>query len=383
MIRKNIRFLSIVFLFWFAQYIFNPFFSPYLEELEIAATLAGLIIGAYGFSQLLLRIPFGISADRLRNHKLFMMGGLLCLCVSGVLLYFAQSSAAFLVARFFSGAAASTWVSFTVFFTNCFPKEDTERAVATIMLANNFGVVLSYILGTISIDMVGVRGLFLMSAGAALLGAVLMVGISEEWQSGNSPISIKDVFITIKDKNLLCVSMLTALAQMIIFASALSFTANFAEKIGAYKYQLGIISIFFNSASVAASFWMSFKISTKITNQIKIVSAFVLVSISCFIVPNCTSVVGIYVAQILCGIGRGIILSLTMALALRDILPQFMSTAMGTYQSIYSLGMTIGPMIMGFALNQAGNYQIPYYLSGGMGLAGAVLSVVYVKKQKV
>ena len=364
MIRKNIRFISIVVLFWFAQYIFIPFFSPYLEIEEIAASIAGWIIGAYGLSQLILRIPFGISADRIKSHKLFMLAGLICLSSAGVLLYFARSPVALLTGRFLAGVAASTWVSFTVFFTNYFKKSETGRAVATIMLANNFGTLLSYITGTFLFDQVGIRGLFLISAAAALIGAVLMAGIPEKQASDHQPMVLKDVILTIKNKNLLQVSFLMALVQMILCATALSFTANYAKEIGATNRQLGLMSVFLNSASVIVSFWLSSAAGQKISDRKKLTAALIFLGISCFVVPNCTDIIGLYAAQIFSGLGRSITLSLTMAMALRDILPQSKSTAMGIYQSVYSIGMTVGPIFMGSALDLTGGYKLPFYLAG-------------------
>jgi hypothetical protein len=37
--------------------------------------VVGLIVGAYGVTQLILRIPLGITIDIVRNHKLFIVAG--------------------------------------------------------------------------------------------------------------------------------------------------------------------------------------------------------------------------------------------------------------------------------------------------------------------
>ena len=382
MIKGNIRFLTITVLFWFSQYVFNPFFSPYLENLEIASTIAGVILGAYALSQLILRVPFGIAADRLRNHKIFMVGGLGCLGAAGVLLYFAQSPVAFCAGRFLGGVSASTWVSFTVFFTNRFPKEEMGKAVAIVMLANNLGTLLSYVAGTIYIGSVGIRGLFLFSAAAAFLGAILMIGIPEKYQSKDEPMSVRDVITTIKNKNLLAVSLLAALAQLVLFASAINFIANYARDIGASEQELGIMSICLNGTAVIISFWMSSAMSQRISDRMKMSASFVFISIACFFVPHCSGIVGIYGVQISNGIGRAIVLPLTMSLALREIPPQYKSTAMGAYQCIYSLGMMFGPMLMGFALKQAGEYRRPYYLLGLLSVLGIFLSFIYSRTKK-
>ena len=370
MIRKHIRFLSTVLLFWFGQYIFSPFFMPYLNSLEITATLAGLISSIYGFSQLLLRIPFGVSADKLRSHKFFMLIGFIFLALAGVMLYTASHPATLVLARFFSGAAASTWVSFTVFFTSRFPAKDTGKAVSTVIMVNNFGILLSYGLGTLIFDRVGIHNLFLISVAVSVIGAILIISLPEEKKTSQTPITMKSVFFTIKNKNLLNYSLMAALLHTIIFATAMSFTANYAKTLGATGVQLGILSISYNGIGVLGSYWMSTNASRKISDRTKMVFSFMLLGISCFTIPNSNHMVMIYAAQVFGGIGRAILLSLTMEASLRQIPSELKSTAMGTYQSLYSIGMTLGPVIMGFALDYTSSYRISYYLIGILSILG-------------
>lgn len=67
--------LWIVVCFWFAQYVYIPYQTTYLILANISSNLVGAIIGAYGISQLMLRLPAGILADLSSNHKLFILFG--------------------------------------------------------------------------------------------------------------------------------------------------------------------------------------------------------------------------------------------------------------------------------------------------------------------
>ena len=51
--------LAIVVLFWFAQYVYVPFQTPYLTSLQVSAAFIGVIVGAYGVTQMTLRLPVG------------------------------------------------------------------------------------------------------------------------------------------------------------------------------------------------------------------------------------------------------------------------------------------------------------------------------------
>ena len=67
--RQQTVLLGIVGMYWFSQYVYMPYQTPYLLSIGTAASLAGIIVGAYGFTQLLLRLPIGLMADRKGRHK--------------------------------------------------------------------------------------------------------------------------------------------------------------------------------------------------------------------------------------------------------------------------------------------------------------------------
>lgn len=382
LIRGHIRFLSTVLLFWFAQYIFTPFFMPHLSFLEITASVAGFISSIYGLSQLLLRIPFGVCADRFRSHKFFMFLGFLLLGVSGLLLYSATHPAILALARFFSGTSAATWVSFTVFFANRFPEEKTDKAIGTILMVNNLGMLLSCGVGTLLFEQMGIQRFFLISSFVSAAGAVLVISLPEKQTQKSTPITLKSILFTIKNKNLLFHSLLAALYQAVIFATVMAFTANYAKDLGATGFQQGMLMICFNGIAVLTSYWIITDTGRKISDRTKIFFSFMLIVIYCIMIPSCSNITEIYVAQLLSGIGRAIILSLTMGRSLSQIPGPLKSTAMGTYQSIYSIGMTLGPLLMGFSLDYTGSYKISYYLFALLSVGGMVWGLMAAKEKK-
>ena len=68
--------LSAVFLFWFSVYTYPSFLTTYATNtLGATKVLAGMIVGSYGLTQMILRIPLGIVSDILKKRKLFVMIG--------------------------------------------------------------------------------------------------------------------------------------------------------------------------------------------------------------------------------------------------------------------------------------------------------------------
>ena len=57
------RIMLMVALYWFSMYVYVPYTATYLKSLAVSQGLIGLVAGAYGFAQILLRPPLGVTAD--------------------------------------------------------------------------------------------------------------------------------------------------------------------------------------------------------------------------------------------------------------------------------------------------------------------------------
>ena len=67
------RTLAAIFLFWFSMYTYPSFLSGYVQNvLGAGSVLVGMIVGSYGFVQMLLRIPLGICSDRVKKRRVFV-----------------------------------------------------------------------------------------------------------------------------------------------------------------------------------------------------------------------------------------------------------------------------------------------------------------------
>lgn len=71
----------------FAQYVYIPYQTTYLTGIGVSGNVVGTIVGAYGISQLLLRLPVGICADRIGRHKAFIMLGALASGSASFIIY--------------------------------------------------------------------------------------------------------------------------------------------------------------------------------------------------------------------------------------------------------------------------------------------------------
>ena len=73
--RNERRMLAAVFLFWFSVYTYPSFLTSYaVNELGATSAMAGMIVGSYGLTQMLFRIPLGILSAVCRNSAFDMIG---------------------------------------------------------------------------------------------------------------------------------------------------------------------------------------------------------------------------------------------------------------------------------------------------------------------
>ena len=66
------------------MYTYPSFLSGYVQNvLGAGSVLVGMIVGSYGFVQMLLRIPLGICSDRVKKRRVFVQEGFLATILSG------------------------------------------------------------------------------------------------------------------------------------------------------------------------------------------------------------------------------------------------------------------------------------------------------------
>ena len=383
--QRQLRFLLSIALFWFSQYVFIPYFTPYLRELGIIGSAAGIILGTYGFSQMVLKTPLGIEANRRGNHMPYMISGFACTIASSAMLFFLTHPVAIFFARLVAGIGSTTWVSFIVYFTSLHDKKETGKTLAAIMIANNSGILFSYIFGIFLFSAFGIRFLFAAAVASACAGFMLFLTIKDRGAgTEGSNVSIRGFKQIISNRSLLLFSTLFALEQVVVFATVMSFTSDFIKTtLDAGGRELAMLSVVFSVACILGSYWMRTELCGRIPAKYQIAACFLLSAVYCVVVPVCYSILLVYLMQVLIGIAQSVLMTLTMSLSLENIPSENRSAAMGLYQSIYSLGMTVGPILMGWLLDAYASYSAAFFTISVVNSAGLILCLALVRQASV
>jgi MFS family permease len=366
--------------FWFAQYVYVPFLTPYLFTLSMTATTVGLIIGAYGVTQLILRIPLGITVDIVRNHKLFIAIGTLLAGISSLGMIISPSPLVLFIANAMSGVASSTWISFTVLYPVYYEKSEGTKAIGILNTFVNTGRLAAFMLGGILFERIGIRGLFIASFASGIIGCILALCIKREPEVARVNISTGGLIRVMKERRLLFSSTMAALAYLVLFGTVYSFTTSTAKNMGATGLELGSFAVLFSAGAMLGSYFVGTRIANKLGEEYALLLAFLLLGVYCTGIALSRSLVPFFPLQFVAGLASGVLASSLMAHAVRYVDKDRKSTAMGFYQSVYCLGITLGPMFMGFLVDHAST-RTSFIIMALIALASAaVIPPIYKSK---
>ena len=154
-----------------------PVFSLHAHDYAGATPLLiGLAIGIYGLTQGLFQLPFGFLSDRF-GRKTVIVGGLLIFCVGSGLAAEAESIEQVIAGRALQGlgAIAAAVMALAADLTR---EEVRLRIMAAIGMSIGASFMLSMILGPIIAAGYGLRMLFWITAGLAILGILVIVFVT-------------------------------------------------------------------------------------------------------------------------------------------------------------------------------------------------------------
>lgn len=154
-------------------FLILPVFALFAEDLPGATPfLTGLAVGIYGLTQALLQIPFGLLSDRI-GRKPVIFGGLLLFVLGSVVAAVADNIWLIIVGRAIqgSGAIAAAVMALAADLTR---EDHRTKAMATIGITIGASFMLAMLAGPVLDRLIGVSGIFWVTALLALLGIAVV-----------------------------------------------------------------------------------------------------------------------------------------------------------------------------------------------------------------
>jgi MFS family permease len=158
----------------FGLFMLLPVLALYgTEYAHHSPFLLGLALGAYGFSQALLQIPFGVLSDRIGRKPLILIG-LIVFVVGSVVAALAESVYGLIFGRFLQGGGAISAVVMAL-LTDLTSEENRTKAMATIGASIGVSFSLAMTVGPLLAAWGGVSAIFWLTALLGVVGVYVLL----------------------------------------------------------------------------------------------------------------------------------------------------------------------------------------------------------------
>lgn len=154
-------------------FLILPVFALFAEGLHGATPfLTGVAVGIYGLTQASLQIPFGLLSDRI-GRKPVILGGLLLFALGSAIAAQADNVWWVIIGRAVqgSGAIAAAVMALAADLTR---EENRTKAMATIGMTIGASFMIAMMAGPVLARLIGVSGIFWVTAVLALLGIAVV-----------------------------------------------------------------------------------------------------------------------------------------------------------------------------------------------------------------
>ena len=173
-LRASASLASIYGLRMLGMFLILPIFSIYASTLPggDSQLMIGLALGAYGLTQAIFQLPFGMASDRFGRKRVIYVG--LVLFVLGSLVAgFAHDLSTIILGRSIQGAGAIS-AAVTALAADLTREEHRTKAMAMIGTTIGITFALSLVLGPVLNQWIGVSGIFLLT-GVLATAAIFVV----------------------------------------------------------------------------------------------------------------------------------------------------------------------------------------------------------------
>ena len=160
----------------FGLFALLPVLSLFAADLKGATPiLVGLAVGGYGLTQASLQIPFGMLSDRIGRLPVIFFG-LALFAAGSILAGLSDTIAGVIAGRFLQGAGAIS-ATLTALMADATRDQVRTRTMAVLGIGIGASFLLALIIGPIIAAQSGVRSLFWIAAGLALVAGFLLMAL--------------------------------------------------------------------------------------------------------------------------------------------------------------------------------------------------------------
>ncbi|MGC8839100.1 MAG: MFS transporter [Anaerolineae bacterium] len=368
-------------LFWGSLYVYYPTLAPYAKSLGANLAQVGLIVGSYGLTQALLRIPLGLYADWRGIRRPIALLGCAVSLAGALGLALARTPEQIFWFRALTGVAASTWVASSVMLAGYFPPRRAVQATSLAAFLTSAGQVVGTSAGGLLADEWGWKAPFLVAAGVAFVGALVIAQVAEPPSlATREPATLADIVGYARSRQLVLVSLAAALVQYVSTATTGGFVPLYAQSLGASPAQLGWVTTGMWLGQGLGAALVGVLVERLGERRLLLLGALVMVATT-LAVPFCGNMLVLIGLRAAYGLGAGSALPVFMGLSIKFVREEGRAVAMGFYQAVYGVGMFVGPSLSGLLAERWGTAAV-FWSGAAVSLGVGLLAWLAASAQK-
>lgn len=376
-----ILFSAVCLLYWMVQMSVAPYLSPYMKALGAASSLTGLMLGAFGLPQLILRLPLGIVTDRTSQYKLYIVIGNAIGMVALLGMYLSTNPWVLVLMRLLSGITTATWVCYTVMYGGYFSRTASMRTAGHVSAFLYAGQVIGYLVSLAAVLIWDIRSMFLVMFLFSVLCFVLSLFIKDNGiKVDRPPITWAAVKKVLTNKNLWLISLIGFFQQFLTFAISNGFLPSYTPSVGVSETVFTIMSVGSVGAACVASLYLSKPLLKWLGGKGSMIFCAVCCVIYCLAIPLCKGPLAIVLVRVIFGLVHGAMFTLTIALSIKDIPYERQAASAGFYYSLSSGGGFVGPVVCGL-IGEAVPLSTAFVIVGLICAIGVVLALFLSKDE--
>lgn len=339
-----------------------PVFTLYADQFEGSTpTLVGLALGIYGLTQGLLQIPYGMLSDRVGRKPMIALG-LVVFALGSLVAAYADSIYGVIAGRAIQGAGAVAAVLMAL-AADLSREEHRLKMMGFIGVSIGFAFAISMVAGPILNQLVGLSGLFMLTAFLAIFALIILfVWVPNPQQSlfhrdtQAVPTQFKSVLV---DRQLLRLDFGILVLHMVLMATYVAFPLmlqNEAHLASENHWKL-YLPVFLISVALMVPFIIIAETKRRM-KQIFVGAIGVLCIAELNLVFGGTSVWHLAFTMVVFFTAFNLLEASLPSLVAKMAPPDRKGTAMGVYSSSQFIGAFIGGALGGLAYEYMGGHGV-------------------------
>lgn len=379
---QTARLLLVIGLFWFTQYVYVPYTTPFLLAQKVSADFVGLVVGFYGAIPFFTRLFVGIFSDKIGYYKPMIIVGCASAAVASLIRLYLPTGMGFLIANIISGFSSSMWMCFILFHTKTLTKENLQKGMGYVLAACNGGILLGFFASATLYEHFGMFLMCLLSVSGGTIATIISLSLKEPPNNNINPPKVSELLHVAYNKRLWFFSVIGMIQQGILMGTAMSFSNEVAHSLGASAWQIGIMTMTMTASYTASNLLSSTHTAIKIGPGILMTLSQICMALYCVLMVTVDSVYALIPIQILLGTTGGFVFSWCSAEALSQIESYRRSTALGIFQSMFAIGMTAVPIVAGYLFAHTSSLNSAFFFQALLAIAGALATAIYYARRR-